>query len=376
MGRKGYEIPKMIENELMNGPKSGNELKKIIIEKLEDKYPRYPNKTFDEGLIKLLEEEKIKIVGYDSKKDYRKSKQNFKSDPLILDSSKRITRPKIKKLLLQMNEDDESYQKIREHFKARLKDFDNIQIERWDYLKTWIFYATPKQIKNFLKTAYDVDEIENKLKNLDDKEEALFSFIRKKKGEKVTEAEKTVFELFHSSYRDLRLPALLKTLSKYPDEENVRIWFYPFLPEDFKKINTLFPNLPDSTEFDPKPQPDTPNDKRIITLDTALELFISCHYEVDFRGEWDKEQALLYARFGYPPMKTIFPDKQFEKVVDIMSTYPKEDRDILIEVLAKALSDEIGSKSVFWTFFQKVRFIDYDKRLTKVLGVISEEDKL
>ena len=120
IGRKGYLIPEIIEKKLVNGEKSGKELKSLVYNELGYDSPKHFQKSFDHALIKILEEEKIKIVGYDKSCDARKVKQAFKSDTIIFDSSKRLTRPDINDTLNKMNIDNDSYQKIN-LFKYKLK---------------------------------------------------------------------------------------------------------------------------------------------------------------------------------------------------------------------------------------------------------------
>ena len=127
MGRTGYLVPEIIEKNLRNGEKTGKELKKLVYNELGLHIPKHFQKTFDQSLINLLEGEKIKIVGYDKSCDNRKVKQAFKSDTIIFDSSKRLTRPDINDTLNKMNTDNDAYQKIRFLFKSRLKDYNDIE---------------------------------------------------------------------------------------------------------------------------------------------------------------------------------------------------------------------------------------------------------
>ena len=175
MGRKGYMIPEMVKKLLCKGQKSGKELKELVSIELDHNVPKDFKKTFTQALIKLLDDDKIKIIGYDSSFDKRKVKQAFILDPVIFDSSKRLTRPDINDLLIKMNTDNEAYQKIRFLFISKLKDFDDIEKSRWDYLKSWVFSISPEQIKNILSRNYDLKEINNKIKNISDEElRALF----------------------------------------------------------------------------------------------------------------------------------------------------------------------------------------------------------
>lgn len=85
MGRKGYEYDKYIL-EALNQAKTRMSGKELLtyVRKHAAGEPKYPKKTLDEALIKLLENEDIKIVGYKPEDDVREKKQAFKSAPSYL----------------------------------------------------------------------------------------------------------------------------------------------------------------------------------------------------------------------------------------------------------------------------------------------------
>ena len=159
MGRKGYQIDEKIKLILINGPKSGKELKNLVKEELGQKLPSKFEKTFDEALIKLLEQEKVKIISYNSSSDDRKVKQAFKSDPLVFDSLKRLTRPDIKNKLDKMEKDNSSYQDIRGLFKKRFEEMIEWNSRNWQNLKNCIFSWPADQTLEFIQGVHGTDSL-------------------------------------------------------------------------------------------------------------------------------------------------------------------------------------------------------------------------
>ena len=148
MGRKGYQMGDWIEKELENGVKTGKELYKLVIKDLGTNIPKHPQKAYDRILIKFLEEKKIKIVGYDPSMDSRKSKQAFKSDPLVFDSSNRLTRPDIQNLLKEFTVNNKAYQQVRSLFKVKLRELKTFYYSRWVFLEEGTFYENPDGIES------------------------------------------------------------------------------------------------------------------------------------------------------------------------------------------------------------------------------------
>lgn len=368
MGRNGYMIPEIIKKLLLKGQKSGKELKELVSVELGDNIPKDFKKTFNQALIKLLGEEEIKIVGYDSSFDKRKVKQAFISDPIIFDSSNRLTRPDINDLLIKMNTDNEAYQKIRFKFKSKLKDFNNFEKSRWDFLKSWVFSISPKEIKDILSHNHDLAAIEEKIKNLNEEEERALFLWREDNLEIPTKEESKILMLFNKNYVDLMIGSLLKKISYY-DEEKVRIWFYPAIPEEFANDFSCFPRLPELDNFNLLKR------ASFLAIDNATYPLLFKPFMIDSEGVSTKENAL--ESFGFKKYYDIYDyDLEFEKSIDIISTYSEEQKAILIEILSKGLSDEPGSQKIFWEFYKKISNISYTNRINIVLGVLEKDTKV
>jgi len=373
MGRKGYLVPEIIKKILIDGEKSGKELMKLVYNELGFDIPKNFQKTYDQALIKLLEEESIKIVGYDPSCDNRKVKQAFKSDTLIFDSSKRLTRPDINDRLKKMNIDNDAYQKIRFLFKSRLKDFNNIEKSRWEYLNSWVFSISSQEIKEILSIYYDLDNILIKIKDLSFGEERALASWRERKYERPTKEDIKVFEIFDKDFEQLLLGYLLKVLSYY-DDKDVKIWFYPATPENFASMFKHLPAVPEIKNF--KLKSIDKNDRKSVfdfTYPLLFKPFIVDEEKlfIDEEGKWTKNDALY--KFGfYEPYYVDNFDLKFENSVDIISTYSDDERAILYEILAKGLSDEPGSLQVFWEFYKKISKVQYKDRINNILGVFAD----
>ena len=369
MGRKGYLIPEIIEINLITGEKTGKDLKKLVNNELGFDIPMHFQKSFDHGLIKLLEEEKIKIIGYDKSCDDRKVKQAFKSDTIIFDSSKRFTRPDINDTLNKMNIDNDAYQKIRFLFKSRLNDYNEIEKKRWDHLNSYVFCLSPLEIKNILSRFYNIKEIYNKIENLSEKEEiALFSW-RQKELIKPNKEDANILNLFDNEIEEVLCGSLLRIISSYNKKE-IKIWFYPSTTEEFEN-NKFDHNLPDLNNL--KSINPNPNDKRFSSENNTTYLLLLKPFMIDLEGTWNKQMAL--SQFGfYEPNYVYDFDDTFENTVDIISTYSKEEKLIINEILAKGLSDEPGSKQIFWDLTKKFKKVNYKDRINRVLGMFEDDN--
>lgn len=169
LGRKGYQIDNLIEKNLIKGVKNGKELKINVLESLGKEVPKHFQKAYDRSLIKLLEKEKIKIVGYEPSVDFRRTKQAFKSDPLVFDSSKRLTRPDILKQLNNLTKNNKAYQNIRSLFKDKMEDLKTFYFYRWNILESGTFSEDSDQLEymfsNF-RFFEDLKELIDTVKNL------------------------------------------------------------------------------------------------------------------------------------------------------------------------------------------------------------------
>jgi hypothetical protein len=376
MGGKHRKIDVLIKNLLSNGDKFGWELESTV---LREKIPKHGEeindirKAFYYALNKLLENEEIKIIKY---KPRGLIKQSFSPHSFQFTLSERLTRPGIKELLNDMDKNIDSYREIRELFKEKLSHLYDFEDKKWDYLKTWIFSATPHQITNLLGTTYDLKKIENELNKMDpEQKQALYSVKNLKEGQKPNEMEKYIFTLFNSRLGDeYHIALLLEHFSRYSDKKNMRLWFYPCAPEDYDNLLPDYDYLPDTFLPDEvRPKPNTPQEERTLTLNGTIDIMLYNYYQVDIDGVWSKDLALSFAGF-YPPHRTFEDnlDLAFEYTMDIMSLYTENDQKLFNNILAKALSDEPRSIQVLLKFWKKMEKLSYDDRLTQILGILSK----
>lgn len=428
-GRTGYQIGELIKKELNEGVKTGKELRRLIIEKLGSDSPKHFDKAYDGALIKLLEGEDIKIVGYDPSMDFRKTKQAFKSGPLVFDSSNRLTRPDIQNLLKEFTTSNKAYQQIRSLFKVKLEELKTIYSSRWAFLEKGTFYENPDGIEyqfsefNFYSDIIDMigdlttEEKEGYLRYhfMEEKDEDVDFYdnvwyrihtiiddvgVNKiereesqlKKEEKLQEMKEKQQEkedMFHEpentddtgefytedeyfddeneyfvedeySIGDLEeiiewLSSLLIYLEKYKKYGELKVWFYPTTNFYF---NDIWEDL-ESSFFKIHPY-----------LDVKMIQSHNYSFIIDKYGFRDKKTALEKAGFENHPETIENFDAAFERVIDIISTYPEEEKNILMGILAKGLSDESGSLKIFGAFYKKMESVNYKSRLTNVLGIV------
>lgn len=426
-GRTGYQMGEIIQKELNEGVKTGKELRRLVIEKLGSDSPKHFDKAYDGALIKLLEGEDIKIVGYDPSKDFRKTKQAFKSDPLVFDSSNRLTRPDIQNLLKEFTTSNKAYQQIRTLFKVKLEELKTFYSSRWAFLEKGTFCENPDGIEyqfsefNFYYEIIDMIEdltteekegylryhfMEEKDEDVDFYDNVWYRIhniiddvgvkmiereeIQEKK-EEIKERQQEKKDMFpepgniddakefytEDEYLDEKdeyfvedeysigdleeiiewLSSLLIYLDKYKKYEGLKVWFYPATNFDF---NDIWVDLR-SNFFNIHPY-----------LDVEMIQSHDYSFSIDKYGYWDKKKALEEARFENRPETIENLDAAFERVIDIISTYPEEEMNILMGILAKGLSDESGSIKVFAEFFKKMSSVYYPQRLNNVLGIVSE----
>ena len=105
-------------------------------------------------------------------------------------------------------------------------------------------------------------------------------------------------------------------------------------------------------------------------LDVETILNDTYCFSIDKYGIWNEDRALKEGEFENNPETIENFDASFERVIDIISTYPEEEKNILMGILAKGLSDESGSLQIFGTFYKKMESVHYKSRLTSVLGIV------
>ncbi|EKF86840.1 hypothetical protein [Methanobacterium formicicum] len=398
LGRTGYQIDNLIEKELIKGVKSGKELKNKVLDSLGKEVPKHFQKAYDRSLIKLLEKEKIMIVSYDPSMDSRRTKQAFKSDPLVFDSSKRLTRPDILELLKNLTKSNRAYQNIRSLFKNKLEDLKTFYFYRWSILENGTFSETPDQLEDMFSNFRFFEYIQDMITDLEEKDKEAYiryyyvesvdedvesydtvwseiQYIIDKVEERderkrydmsydyddlQIEKEKRSFEEEDYFKYDLKeiiehMASILILLDKYKNYPNLKIWFYPFSSFQFDDIWNDVSNSYYKTY--------SSFDNKILTHSVYT-------LKIDKYGYWDDKEALKEGGYKNQLNSIKSPDKEFEHVIDIILTYPKEEKAILMGILAKGLSDESGSIQVFGEFYRKMQNVDYQKRLTTVLGLV------
>lgn len=373
MGAKGYEIDRIIIKILKNGQKSGKELQSSVKKELSLKFPLNFKKTFDQALIKLVECEDVKIVGYDPSADDRKAKQSFKSDPIVFDLSERLTRPKIQNQLNEMYKNDEAYQAIKKLFKKRLIELSAFEKDRWDRLKHSASYLTSDGIKNILSRSYDLNKIENIIRSLPKKErdeiKEYYLYLRGSietinpviikdlqrilREEQVIKNKKEISALSHPILTVL-LFGLLLSLQAY---ENANFWYFPIDTKQFENIwgvgfDWIYEELSEGH----------------FSLNNPISIILTKFTIVDSYEGLDREEILDKAGFINHYKKDNM-DSFFEYTIDILSTYSKEDQAILFGILAKCLSDEKGYLRAFHDFYVKIQKVNYGNRLATVLKI-------
>lgn len=378
MGRKGYEIDERIKKILKKGTKTGKDLQNDIKKELNTNLPKQFEKTFNQALIKLVEAGDVKIVGYDSSKDNRKFKQSFSSDPLIFDSSKRLTRPQIQKLLNELYTNDEAYQSIKKLFKERVIELGDFEKDRWDRLKEWAIYFTLEEINEALSEVCDLNTMKDVILSLDEKEKEELSDLYRfwyavqdaypeegiplvKKLQQITSERHLIKDknilgmVIKVDGVCVSLWGLFLLVCKYENQEGVRFWSFPITAKDFDDVRSI--------GFEWIYGRSTDNYFSLNPSSLVVEKFL-----VDTEGSWGKEEALREAGF-VNRYKREDIDSFFEFTIDIISTYSKEDQEILFGILAKCLSDEVGYLRTFHEFYVKIQKVDYSSRLSAVFGI-------
>lgn len=397
MGAKGFGMCEIIKSALEREqePKTGQELKDIVKNELNSKhnYPKEFMKGFNGALLKLLEASDIKLVGYSPSVDKRTTKQAFKSEPLIFDLSKRSTRPDIQEKLNNIYKDNEAYQYIREKFKKRASELRSFEKDRWDRLKRWAIYFTPKDIRAVLSKSININELENKINSLESDEKnqlnewysfeerleysneteksklklnnyfydkmsnsKLFKELQQLLKDNINDPDSTVEFFLEQPVGVSHLYGLLNLLQQYEDQKNVKFWTFPIGPKDFENIWSMGSELI---------QDGTPT-KDYFFQNSMSIIFNS--YNIDVSGSLDVDKVLDSAGFQNHYKEDNFGEF-FEYTIDILSTYPKSDKEILFGILAKCLSDEIGSLETFHDFYVKIQKVTYGSRLSTVLKI-------
>jgi hypothetical protein len=362
MGRKGYEYDKYIL-EALNLAKtrmSGKELLNYVLIHATGE-PRYPKKTFDEALIKLLENEDIKVVGYKPEDDVRDKKQAFKSAPVLFDSSKRLTRPEIQKSVLNMYENEEDYQKIKFLFQKRRKDLIKYYDKLWENLIDKTTSYPIKTVLNLIQQLYGSQKIQEGyngwFKNNFGFMEFSHDICWNSPKFKLSILGITPVGDFEIEYV---LAKKIEELVSSNNGDNAWFWTYPCDADTFKDIWISASKVLKKNKVLEEPED--------IIMDIIYNPF-----KLNLGKKWHKEEAVYMGGFTFFHLNQPLVFPFFEKVVDIISTYPNEERDILLKVLAKGLSDEPVSLIIFHEFYTSMQKLRYSDRLKTVLGLLNKD---
>lgn len=167
-------------------------------------------------------------------------------------------------------------------------------------------------------------------------------------------------------------------------KNDTKIWFYPISPQEFQNIWYKVPT-PQDLRIPPE---EAHNGKKTTFKGFFTEMILTKPFKMDLSGVLDKTSALCLAGFPTPtrkygdnspfqykcfPRHRKFPtsDFAFKYIIDIISTYSNDDKEVLWGILAKALSDETGALQVFIEFYNRIENVHYGNRLNSVLGIIS-----
>ena len=131
MGRKGFEIDRIIKNKLNEGSINGKELENYVKKELGLDAPKRKI-TFEQALIKVLEEEAGNIkISYDPSLDNRKLKQSLKVEYLRFDlDNKKYSKLQIHRLFKglesdDINKHDESMDELLGIFEKKFDEYRN-----------------------------------------------------------------------------------------------------------------------------------------------------------------------------------------------------------------------------------------------------------
>ncbi|MBI5680514.1 MAG: hypothetical protein HZC47_06465 [Methanobacterium sp.] len=133
---KKPELDEPILKVLEKGALTGKELKKEAINKLPNiKRPEDKKKTFDESIMRLMDKDKVHIIGYEPKPKGTR-RQNLKSDYLIFSLMK--TDPlEILHIFNKMSSDNLENAKIAKNelkklFSGRIQNIESKKLEKWN----------------------------------------------------------------------------------------------------------------------------------------------------------------------------------------------------------------------------------------------------
>jgi hypothetical protein len=319
------------------------------------------DRAFFRAFNKLLDSEIIEVVRYDS--DVKRSPiQEFNFEPIFVKYSERLTRPDIKDLLNKMNDDNTSYEKIRGRFMKKLEESDVFGQVMRDYLFSRVFSASPDEIWEMVSGNENLKDIYDIYDDLNDEEKKKLLYFGK--DDYWVLRNKDLFSKFEKKGKPLHtgfrcsVGALFSLIAKY-NGENVKIWFYPLSPERFNSNMELYPT-------------ETEKLIEIYSREDLQDDYFNLYFFniVDKKGEWNKHDAIY--KNEYKPFGTFrSPDTAFEYAIDIIFSYPEDQKRAIMEILAKALSDEPGSLQLFMEFYRSIETVNYRDRLLKIFGVFS-----
>ncbi|BDZ67932.1 hypothetical protein [Methanobacterium ferruginis] len=429
MGRKGHEINEKIQNKL-----NDNTIIELTYKKLYDSVKNEYFKDLDHNKYKysfirhlngFLNSGEIEITGYVVDEN-RKKEQSFIPDHILLKWNERKTRPEIQNLLNKMADDNEAYKTIRDKFRDRVGDLYQFHKIRWNFLKKETVEVSLIEFKNYLSSFPSsiyaeefVQDMSSQLKkdytnwyygdpnvsyNIADEVGALVDELKTKIEKEIIEAnindfvnetidensgkisDEEIDKIIDENIEGITNESIDEDLAHELEELLfliVRRWIvidnYGPTTSKFTKVfltNSYPENFNDSFWGEIKDYSDIEASIKNATILSKSRMDEILFMKLNICHSWkDKTEFLCEEGFKYTEKGIKNPDFHFESMIDIISTYPDEEKKILMSILAKGLSDELGSINVFAEFFKKMNSINYPERLNNVLGIVSENPK-
>jgi hypothetical protein len=136
LGGRHHKIDEFIKKELLNEDKLGWELEKSVIKEKSPENPeetREIRKSFYYALNKLLENDKIEIIGYEKR---GKVKQSFSAHSFLFSLSERLSYPQAKNFLKNFDsDDDKTRSQLTNVFKRKYIQFEKQEMELYQEIR-------------------------------------------------------------------------------------------------------------------------------------------------------------------------------------------------------------------------------------------------
>lgn len=261
-----------------------------------------------------------------------------------------------------MYKSEEDYQKIKSLFKKRriqlLKYYDLL----WGSLVEKTTSRPIKEVLNLIRQVYGPQDIQEGYKGWFTDN---FGFMEFSHDICWNSPEFKLSILRMTPVGDFEIEYVLakkieELTSSYENVDNAWLWTYPCDSETFNDIWISAPEILKKNKVLEDPE------------DIMINI-VNSPFKLNLGKKWHKEEAVFMG--GFPLFHLRHPSTFpfFEKVVDIISTYPTEERNILLKVLAKGLSDEPVSLLIFHEFYTSMEKLRYSDRLKTVLGILKKD---